>query len=88
MLRTTFRGACDNEFPVLNLSCCDVAVSPATMTGTIMLSEQKVAVITGASQGIGASLMKGFREIGYGVVAYSRCRREGHPLTTLPRRAR
>jgi NAD(P)-dependent dehydrogenase (short-subunit alcohol dehydrogenase family) len=37
-----------------------------------MASEQKVAVITGASQGIGASLVKGFREIGYGVVATSR----------------
>jgi NAD(P)-dependent dehydrogenase (short-subunit alcohol dehydrogenase family) len=37
-----------------------------------MTSEQKVAVITGASRGIGASLMKGFREIGYGVVANSR----------------
>jgi NAD(P)-dependent dehydrogenase (short-subunit alcohol dehydrogenase family) len=37
-----------------------------------MPSEQKVAIITGASRGIGASLMKGFREIGYGVVANSR----------------
>jgi NAD(P)-dependent dehydrogenase (short-subunit alcohol dehydrogenase family) len=34
--------------------------------------EQKVVVITGASQGIGAGLIKGFREIGYGVVANSR----------------
>jgi NAD(P)-dependent dehydrogenase (short-subunit alcohol dehydrogenase family) len=37
-----------------------------------MTSEQKVAVITGASRGIGAGLTKGFREIGYGVVANSR----------------
>ena len=37
-----------------------------------MASDQKVAVITGASQGIGASLVKGFREIGYGIVANSR----------------
>src|SRR5260370_36097235 len=43
-----------------------------TIGRTIMASEQKVAVITGASQGIGASLVKGFREIGYGVVATSR----------------
>jgi NAD(P)-dependent dehydrogenase (short-subunit alcohol dehydrogenase family) len=32
----------------------------------------KVAIVTGASQGIGAELVKGFREIGYGVVANSR----------------
>jgi NAD(P)-dependent dehydrogenase (short-subunit alcohol dehydrogenase family) len=37
-----------------------------------MTNEQKVAVITGASRGIGAGLVKGFREIGYGVVANSR----------------
>jgi short-subunit dehydrogenase len=37
-----------------------------------MVSEQKVAVITGASQGIGAGLVKGFREIDCGVVATSR----------------
>ncbi|MCT9930303.1 SDR family oxidoreductase [Planotetraspora sp. A-T 1434] len=33
---------------------------------------QKVAVITGASQGIGAGLVDGFRKLGYGVVATSR----------------
>ena len=33
---------------------------------------QKVVVITGASRGIGASLVEGFRNIGYGVVANSR----------------
>ena len=37
-----------------------------------MSSEQKVAVITGASQGIGASLVKAYRDLGYGVVANSR----------------
>jgi NAD(P)-dependent dehydrogenase (short-subunit alcohol dehydrogenase family) len=37
-----------------------------------MTPERKVAVITGASRGIGACLMQGFREIGYGVVANSR----------------
>lgn len=42
------------------------------MMETIVPSEQKVAIITGASQGIGAALMRGFREIGYGVVANSR----------------
>jgi NAD(P)-dependent dehydrogenase (short-subunit alcohol dehydrogenase family) len=34
--------------------------------------EQNVVVITGASRGIGASLVEGFRNIGYGVVANSR----------------
>ena len=37
-----------------------------------MPPEQKVVVVTGASRGIGASLVKGFRDIGYGVVAKSR----------------
>jgi NAD(P)-dependent dehydrogenase (short-subunit alcohol dehydrogenase family) len=38
----------------------------------IVTVEQKVVVITGASRGIGADLIRGFREIGYGVVANSR----------------
>jgi NAD(P)-dependent dehydrogenase (short-subunit alcohol dehydrogenase family) len=37
-----------------------------------MSPEQKVAVITGASRGIGASLTKGFRELGYCVVVNAR----------------
>jgi NAD(P)-dependent dehydrogenase (short-subunit alcohol dehydrogenase family) len=37
-----------------------------------MHSEKKVAVITGASQGIGANLVQGFRDIGYRIVANSR----------------
>jgi NAD(P)-dependent dehydrogenase (short-subunit alcohol dehydrogenase family) len=37
-----------------------------------MAFEGKVAVITGASRGIGASLIGGFRQLGYGVVANSR----------------
>jgi NAD(P)-dependent dehydrogenase (short-subunit alcohol dehydrogenase family) len=37
-----------------------------------MSAEQKVAVITGASQGIGAGLVRGFLERGYRVVANSR----------------
>ncbi len=36
------------------------------------MSEKKVVVITGASQGIGAGLVAGFRERGYRVVATSR----------------
>jgi NAD(P)-dependent dehydrogenase (short-subunit alcohol dehydrogenase family) len=37
-----------------------------------MSAEQKVAVITGASQGIGAELVRAFLERGYRVVANSR----------------
>lgn len=37
-----------------------------------MNSEQKVVIITGASQGIGAGLVQGFRGLGYRVVANSR----------------
>lgn len=36
------------------------------------MSTQKVAVITGASQGIGAGLVDAYRQIGYAVVANSR----------------
>src|SRR5579872_1133246 len=38
----------------------------------IMSTERKVAVITGASQGIGAGLVRGYLERGYRVVANSR----------------
>jgi NAD(P)-dependent dehydrogenase (short-subunit alcohol dehydrogenase family) len=37
-----------------------------------MVSTQKVAVITGASQGIGAALVTAYRRLGYAVVANSR----------------
>ncbi len=37
-----------------------------------MTNEAKVAVITGGSQGIGAALVQGYRELGYRVVATSR----------------
>src|SRR5215510_6602526 len=37
-----------------------------------MSTERKVTIITGASQGIGAGLVQGFRERGYRVVANSR----------------
>jgi NAD(P)-dependent dehydrogenase (short-subunit alcohol dehydrogenase family) len=40
--------------------------------GTAIPAEQKVVVITGASQGIGADLVQGFLKIGYNVVANSR----------------
>jgi NAD(P)-dependent dehydrogenase (short-subunit alcohol dehydrogenase family) len=39
---------------------------------TVMPSEQKVAIITGASQGIGAGAVQAFRKLGYAVVANSR----------------
>jgi NAD(P)-dependent dehydrogenase (short-subunit alcohol dehydrogenase family) len=39
---------------------------------TIMTTTKKVALITGASQGIGAGLVQGFRDRGYRVVANSR----------------
>src|SRR6476660_8986657 len=38
----------------------------------VMASDRKVAIITGASQGIGAGLVRGFLDRGYRVVANSR----------------
>ncbi len=40
--------------------------------GTDMVTTPRVAVITGASQGIGAALVAGYRKLGYAVVANSR----------------
>ncbi|NDV09714.1 SDR family oxidoreductase [Rhodococcus sp. IEGM 248] len=37
-----------------------------------MSTTQKVAIVTGASQGIGAALVAGYRKLGYAVVATSR----------------
>ena len=37
-----------------------------------MSQAQKVAIVTGASQGIGAGIVKGYRDAGYAVVANSR----------------
>jgi len=42
-----------------------------------MSNERKVAIVTGASQGIGAGLVKGFRDRNYRVVATSRSIRQG-----------
>jgi len=42
------------------------------MKETNMSSDRKVAVITGASQGIGAALVEAYRDRGYGVVATAR----------------
>jgi NAD(P)-dependent dehydrogenase (short-subunit alcohol dehydrogenase family) len=39
---------------------------------TVMPSEQKVAIVTGASQGIGAGAVQAYRKLGYAVVANSR----------------
>jgi NAD(P)-dependent dehydrogenase (short-subunit alcohol dehydrogenase family) len=40
--------------------------------GNDMSKKQKVVIVTGASQGIGAGIVQGYREIGYAVVANSR----------------
>ncbi|MUM19277.1 SDR family oxidoreductase [Mycobacterium sp. CBMA271] len=48
-----------------------------------MPSTQKVVVITGASQGIGAGLVEGFRKLGYAVVANSRSIPDSSDLQVL-----
>jgi len=57
----------DRLWPVSATLCCSLKSEM-----NLMSADQKVAIVTGASQGIGASLVKAFREIGYGVVANSR----------------
>jgi len=49
-----------------------------------MSNEQKVAVITGASQGIGADLVKAFRDRNYRVVATSRSIKQGSDPDIVP----
>ena len=44
-----------------------------------MGTEQKVAVITGASQGIGAALVKAYRDRNYRVVATARSIKPSRP---------
>ena len=45
-----------------------------------MSNSQRVAIITGASQGIGESLVSAYRKLGYAVVANSRTiGQEGRP---------
>ena len=44
-----------------------------------MSNEQKVAIITGASQGIGAGLVKAYRDNGFVVVANSRSIKPSSP---------
>jgi NAD(P)-dependent dehydrogenase (short-subunit alcohol dehydrogenase family) len=49
----------------------------------IMRSAQKVALVTGASQGIGAGLVQGFLDRGYSVVACSRTLEPGRTQNLL-----
>jgi NAD(P)-dependent dehydrogenase (short-subunit alcohol dehydrogenase family) len=42
------------------------------MTPAPQLGDEKVAIVTGASQGIGAGIAKAYRDLGYGVVATAR----------------
>lgn len=48
-----------------------------------MSNERKVAIVTGASQGIGAALVKGFRDRNYRVVATSRSIKQGNDSDIL-----
>ena len=47
------------------------------------MSTQKVAVVTGASQGIGAGLVTAYRKLGYAVVANSRSIKRSHDPMVL-----
>lgn len=47
-------------------------MNSTTTTSTTTTSTPRVAIITGASQGIGAALVSGYRKLGYAVAANSR----------------
>lgn len=47
-------------------------MTSTSTTSTTTTSTPRVAIITGASQGIGAGLVSGYRKLGYAVVANSR----------------
>ena len=49
-----------------------------------MSAERKVAVVTGASQGIGAGLVRGFLDKGYRVVANSRSIKPDAAVLAVP----
>src|SRR5262249_36609324 len=55
----------------------DAAVAPGHLAEGPMSSEQKVVIITGASQGIGAGLVMAYRDRNYRVVATSRSIKQG-----------
>ncbi|WP_404995130.1 SDR family NAD(P)-dependent oxidoreductase [Cupriavidus pauculus] len=55
----------------------------ATQTTPSTQATQKVAIVTGASQGIGAELVKAYRERGYRVVATARSIRQGDDAGVL-----
>ena len=42
------------------------------MSSIVVSNNEKVAIITGASQGIGAGLARAYRELGYAVIATAR----------------
>src|SRR5262245_13933013 len=56
----------------MEIRSADTGISVTGKKETSMSSERKVAVITGASQGIGAALVEAYRDRGYGVVATAR----------------
>src|SRR5215813_8434507 len=58
----------------MSADTAQAAVSPLQQRSwrPVMGAEQKVAIITGASQGIGADLVNGYRDRNFRVVASSR----------------
>jgi 3-oxoacyl-ACP reductase-like protein len=44
----------------------------ANMSSIVVSNNEKVVLVTGASQGIGAGLMRAYRELGYAVIATAR----------------
>ena len=72
---------CPRQRGLLSCISASVALAPLTWTGATMANTQKTAIVTGASQGIGAAVVKAFLQRGYNVVGTSRNATKSAELT-------
>jgi 3-oxoacyl-ACP reductase-like protein len=57
---------------IVDRSSSSSGAESSLISKKVIMSSQKVAVVTGASQGLGAAIVAAYRKLGYGVVATTR----------------